>query len=419
MPGVWSDLNARRVVLARFVSRIGGEAAFFVGIWGKAAFDLQATPSELALVMGALGVAALIGASVAGVLVDRLNPRRVIVWGELIFIPVVISLAFADTITALAVATFAYGLAGTPIYTAISAFPPFLTDDEDQLAKMNGLLEGALWSAFIVGPAAGALIAGSVGVNGIFILNAVTSAVAALLVIPVKLRSMGERRQDRVGGVHELREGLRHTYQNHRLRFYVWLGSSVWLLFGFFSALEPLFFRDVVGVGVETLGWVNSLIGVGLLTGTWLASKMPRSLRTARTLTVLVGLNALGVVAYVGTGRLAVVMTAGVVWGVLIGCLVPLHRTLIQINSPDEMVGRIMGVNQMHSEVGHLLPLTVAPFLAARFGVQATMLSSALVTAVAAFMFWPGATRLDRTRQVEVPVPEMPDPDVEPRAAGH
>ncbi|HEX9762464.1 MAG TPA: hypothetical protein VGA97_05115, partial [Acidimicrobiia bacterium] len=65
---MWSDLNARRVVLARFVSRIGGEAAFFVGIWGKAAFDLQATPSELALVMGALGVAALIGASVAGVL---------------------------------------------------------------------------------------------------------------------------------------------------------------------------------------------------------------------------------------------------------------------------------------------------------------------------------------------------------------
>jgi predicted MFS family arabinose efflux permease len=219
--------------------------------------------------------------------------------------------------------------------------------------------------------------------------------------------------------VHELREGLRHTYRNHRLRFYVWLGSSVWLLFGFFSALEPLFFRDVVGVEVETLGWVNSLIGVGLLTGTWLASKMPRRLRTARTLTVLVGLNALGVVAYVGTGRLAVVMAAGVVWGVLIGGLVPLHRTLIQINSPDEMVGRIMGVNQMHSEVGHLLPLTVAPFLAARFGVQATMLSSALVTALAAFIFWPGATRLDRSRQIEVPVPEMPDPDVEPRAAGH
>jgi nitrate/nitrite transporter NarK len=112
-------------------------------------------------------------------------------------------------------------------------------------------------------------------------------------------------------------------------------------------------------------------------------------------------------------------MTAGVVWGCLIGALVPLHRTLIQINSPEHMVGRIMGVNQVHSEVGHLLPLTVAPALAALFGVQTTMMWSGVVTVVAALLFWPGATRLDLTRRGEVPVPEMPDPDVEPFAAGH
>jgi predicted MFS family arabinose efflux permease len=409
----------RRVVLARFVSRIGGEAAFFVGIWGKAAFDLEATPSQLALVMGSLGVASLIGASVAGVLVDRFNPRRVIMWGELLFAPVVISMVLAETIPTLALITFFYGLVGAPIYTAISSFPPFLSDNESELAKMNGLLEAALWSAFVVGPAIGALIAGSVGVDGIFILNAVTSGVAALLVLPVRVRAMTGVETERIGGLHELREGLRFTYRSERLRFYIWLGSSVFLLFGFFSALEPLFFRDVVGVEVETLGWVNSLIGIGLLTGTWLGAKLPPRLRSARTLTVLVGLNALGVVAYVGTGRLPVVMTAGVIWGCLIGALVPLHRTLIQVNSPEQMVGRIMGVNQVHSEAGHLIPLTVAPALAALLGVQATMMWSGLVAVVAAAMFWPGATRLDRARTFEVPTPQMLDPDVEPRAAGH
>jgi predicted MFS family arabinose efflux permease len=146
---------------------------------------------------------------------------------------------------------------------------------------------------------------------------------------------------------------------------------------------------------------------------------MPKRFRTAKTLTVLVGLNALGVVSYVGTGRLPIVMTAGVIWGVLIGLFVPLHRTLIQVNTPDELVGRIMGVNQMHSEVGHLIPLAVAPSLATLFGVQQTMLASGLVAAIAAFVFWPGARRLDRTRRIEVPPPGIPDPDAEPRAAGH
>lgn len=416
---MWSSPHVRRVVSARFISRIGGEAAFFVGIWGKAAFDLRATPGQLAVVMGALGVASLIGASVAGVLVDRFNPRRVVMWGEIVFIPVAISMVFADNLIALAVTTFAFGLVGAPIHTAIASFAPFLTDNENDLARMNGLIEGSVWVAFIIGPAAGAVIAGSIGVDGIFVLNAITAAVAAFLVAPVQLRASGRVREEGASGMSELLEGIRYAYGHERLRFYILLGSSVWLLFGFFSALEPLFFRDVVGVEVETLGWVNSLIGVGLVSGTLISSRLPQHLRSARTLTLLVGLNALGVVAYVGTGILPVVMTAGVIWGALIGMLVPLHRTLIQVNAPEEMVGRIMGVNQMHSEVGHLIPLTFAPFLAAQFGVQATMLSSGLVILVAAFLFWPGAGRLDRTRHVEVPVPEIPDPDTGPMSLGH
>jgi predicted MFS family arabinose efflux permease len=314
--------------------------------------------------------------------------------------------------------TFVLGLVGAPVYTAIASFAPFLTQDQNELAKINGLIEGASWTAFIVGPAAGAVIASTVGVDGIFVLDAVTSAIAAILVAGVTIRTV-EAKSEGHGGLAELRKGLNFAYSSDRLRFYIWLGSSVWLLFGFFSSLEPLFFRDVVGVEVETLGWVNSLIGIGLVSGTLLSARLPAGFRTAKTLTVLVGLNALGVVAYVGTGSLPIVMTAGVIWGALIGVLVPLHRTLIQVNTPEDLVGRIMGVNQMHAEVGHLLPLAIAPVLAANFGVQATMLASGLVAATAAVLAWPGAKRLDRTRKVEVPAPSILDPDAEPRAAGH
>jgi MFS family permease len=107
--------------------------------------------------MAALGVASLIGASVAGVLVDRFDPRRVVMWGELAFVPAALSLIWADTIPSLAIATFVLGLVGTPVFTAISSFGPFLTDDEDRLSKINSWIEGASWTAFVLGPAAGAL----------------------------------------------------------------------------------------------------------------------------------------------------------------------------------------------------------------------------------------------------------------------
>lgn len=413
-----SDPQVRRVVIARFVSRVGGEAAFFVGIWGKAAFVLDATAPQLAVVLGSIGVASLIGTSVAGVLIDRFDPRRVVMVGEAVFIPIALSLVLADSIPALAIVTFFFGLVSGPIHTAVASFAPFLTDDDSKLARMNSAIEGGGWVAFIVGPAVGAVIAATAGVDWIFVLNSFTAAAAAFLVWRVRLRARPAR-EERQGGLTEFREGLRYSYGNRRIRFYVLVGSTLFLLFGFFSSLEPLFFRDVVGVEIEVLGWVNSLVGLGMVTGTRIAASLPEHLRSARTLTLLGAVNALGVVSYVGTGRLGVVATAGALWGVVIGTMIPLQRTLLQINAPESMVGRVMGVNQMHSEGGHLIPLTFAPALAATFGVQNTLISSGVVVLVSAALFWPVARRLDATRKVEVPAPALPEPEAGPLAQGH
>jgi MFS family permease len=415
---MWADRDVTRVVLARFISRTGGEAAFFVGIWGKAAFEMEATAYEVAAVMSALGIASLIGSAVAGVLVDRFDPRRVLIAGEILFIPVALGMVVAETIPGLVVSTFLLGLVGMPVYTAISAFGPFLTDNPDRLARINSYIEGASWAAFVVGPALGAIITANVGLDGIFVLDAATSAVAALIVIPVKVRQMSRPEREKEG-LREIREGFTFAYRHQRLRFYIWLGSSVWVLFGTFSALEPLFYRDILGATPETLGWVNSIFGLGLVGGTVIASRLTARYRTARTLVVIVAMNALGVLAYVGTDQLRVVVVAGVFWGLLIGIMAPLLRTLIQLNTPDELMGRITGVTQVHSEVGHLLPLAIAPFLAGLLGVQRTLIFAGLALALFAILFLPTAVKLDRTRTVAVPPTRLPDPSDEPRSVGH
>lgn len=415
---MWADRDVRRVVLARFISRTGGEAAFFVGIWGKAAFEMEATAAGVAAVMASLGVASLIGSAIAGVLVDRFDPRRVLIAGEILFIPVALGMMIPETIPGLVVSTFLLGLVGMPVYTAISAFGPFLTDNPDRLARINGYIEGASWAAFVVGPALGAIIAGSTGLDGIFVLDAATSAVAALVIIPVRVREMARENREKEG-FRELREGFSYAYGHHRLRFYIWLGSSVWVLFGTFSALEPLFYRDILQVEPETLGWVNSIFGLGLVAGTVIASRLPARFRNARSLVLIVAMNALGVLAYVGTDRLRVVVVAGVFWGLLIGIMAPLLRTLIQLNTPEALMGRITGVTQVHSEVGHLLPLAIAPFFAGVFGVQRTLIYAGLALALFAMLFLPMAMRLDRTRTVDVPPTGLPDPSHEPRSVGH
>ena len=256
------------------------------------------------------------------------------------------------------------------------------------------------------------------GIDSIFVLDAATSAIAALLLIPVKVRKIEKDESSQRGGWKELKEGFSIAYGDRRLRFYIWLGSSVWLLFGTFGALEPLFFRDILEVEVEALGWMNSIFGLGLVGGTLIAGRLPSRLRTATFLTFMVGMNAVGVLAYVGTDLVQVVAVAGAFWGMIIGTMAPLHRTLVQLNSPQEAVGRIMGVNHIHSEVGHLIPLAIAPGLAAAFGVQRSLIIAGLTVGLVAITFMPMARRLDKTRQKEVPPPGLPDPADEPKSVG-
>ena len=184
------DRATLRILAARLISRTGGEAAFFVGIWGKAAFEFEATPAQISVLMAALGLSGLAGAAFAGVLIDRYGPRRVLIVSEIAFVPVALSGALAGDLLQLTLVSVGIGLVGTPTLTAIASFPPFLTDDEDRLGRINAWVETAGMAALISGAAAGATLAGVWGLDSIFVFDALTSVVGAVLAAGVRIRTV-------------------------------------------------------------------------------------------------------------------------------------------------------------------------------------------------------------------------------------
>ncbi len=390
-----------RVVAARLISRTGGEAAFFVGIWGKLAYEFEGDPGDIAAVMAVLGVAALLGAAIGGSLVDRYGPRAVLVGAELLFVPAALSLIWVSDLRQFSVAVIALGLTSSPAFTAIAALPPFLTSDDDELQRMNSLVEGASMAALITGSAAGAAIATVFSIDAIFVFDALTSMVAVLFVVtlPVRVTAAIDRPRAGISGI---KDGFSFSWHHRRLRFYLGMGSALWVMFGLFTAIEPLFFRDVLDVGPEVIGIVNALLGVGLVIGTIIASRLGPRLRSARAVVAMLAVNGVGALGYVGTSILSVVLTAALLWGVLIGVFAPVVRTMLHLNSPPGMVGRVMGTSQALSEIAKLGPLAAAPALAAALGIQAALAASGLVTAAIAAASWRTAARLDQTRSFDV-----------------
>jgi len=385
-----------RVIAARYLSRAGSEAAFFVGVWGKAAFSFQATAIQIATLMFVLSVVSILGSVISGVLVDRYGPRRVLIGAEILFVPASLAIALATDLGSLTVLVAFWGFVGAPVMTAGASFAPFLAgDNEDELRKMNSWIESAGSAAFITGPALGSLIVHYANVDWVFFADAATSLIAAVLVARTRL-TYPKRDKGHSSAFGEFRDGIRTAYRARSLRFYVLAGTVVWLGFGAFGALEPLFYRDVVKTGIEAIGYVNSVFGVGILAGALLLQRLPKKIVSARALTVTVMLTGLCSIAYVGTSNIRIVVIGAALWGFVIGVMEPLLRTLLHRDSPKGMVGRITGTAMVHRQAGELLPLAFAPWLAATFGVQLTLIGGAMTVTVIAVLALFEASAIDR-----------------------
>jgi len=391
------DRNTARVVAARFISRAGGEAAFFVGIWGKAAYEFDATPAQQALVMASLGVFSLIGSALAGVLIDRFDPRRVLIVSEILFVPATLALALPDNIGDMTLVVAFAGLTTAAVLTAVTSLPPFLTTDPARLQRINSALEAGGSAAFVAGPALGAVIARYWSLDWIFVLDALTSIVAVALVARVALRP-GTVRSERPAAFKEMREGFRFAWTSPPLRLYLGIFAALWLSFGAFGALEPLFYRDVLGTGPEALGWVNMVFGAGVVAGSVLLERLPRRYLGARLALLGAVASGVGAIVYTGTADLRVVVFGAIYWGVVLGVMFPLVRTLIQLATPDHLVGRVMGTTNVSSQIGELLPLAFVPVLAAVFGIQPVLIGSGVCLIVAALLTYSHGARIDKIR---------------------
>lgn len=393
---LFKDARITRVTLARFIARMGGEAAFFIGVWGLAAYTFKATPTQIAILMAVLAASSMVGASFAGVLVDRFGPRTVLVGSQFFYIPVAIAITFTGSIESLIGMCALLGLTTAPIMTATGSFAPYLTHDTHSIEKVNALIEGAGALSFVLGPALGALVAKTVSIEAVFYVDAVLTASGALLVLPVKtppvVHASGR------SAFREMAEGIRISYGLRSVRYYVLMGTLMWFSFGAFGALEPLFYRDVVKTGVETIGYMNSLFGLGIGAGAWLLTRLPEKVTSARGLAVGVALMGACATIYVGTPDLRVIAIGALTWGLVIGATEPLLRTLMQTDAPEEYVGRVMGTAQVHRSAGEIVPLALAPGLAAAFGVQPVMIAGASLAGLIALLTIGHAASIDRGR---------------------
>lgn len=383
---------ARRLVAANFFIQLAFHSTYFVGIIGCATYMLGAGPFQTSALVFGLNLAVVASNFCSGAIIDAVGPRRVLlVVCAGLFLSGTFGLLAPVSYISLAVVAIAVGLLFGAASTAVDAYPRFLTAEADELLRVNGLNNIAIGVSVIVGPALGGLIASAASNQQVFWLLAAGPVPALALIASMGPDGARERRDARpveAAGVAALLEGVTATFGHVDLRLIFFMGFMGFFAYGAFDSLESLFYRDVLKVGTEWMGWLSAISGVGGAIGSLLIMHTPPKHLSLRLLAALLLLTGLGSVLYVGTSSVAVAAVGQVVCGVGFGAMGPVRSTLAQRLSDPGQVGRVLGFMRVGLNGAGVVPLLVAPFLADAFGVQAVLVGASAFTAAIACVFW-------------------------------
>jgi len=405
MHAIAAGLDARsRRNLANFLGvRLVGSAAnqMMLVALGWQMYDLTASAWDLGLVGLVQFLPALLLTIPSGQLVDRVD-RRVVLAAALLLQAVVAGVLCWASATdqaqrGLILATsVAIGVARALQAPSQQALLPGLVT-RDALPRATALSSSVLQLAVIGGPALGGFVyvAGAAVVYGLAL---AMYAIALACVAAIRYRQVGVAMPITLSS---LFAGFRFIW-NHKVvlgavsldLFAVLLGGAV--------ALLPIFAKDVLQTGPWGLGLLRAAPAVGALGMALTLARHPLDRRVGSKMLVAVAVFGAAIVVFALSRHFLLSLVALAVSGAADMVSVVLRQTLVQLETPDDMRGRVSAVNATFIGASNQLGEFRAGAVAASIGAVGSAIvggiGTVLVVAAWARLF-PALARRDRLRQ--------------------
>jgi MFS family permease len=394
---VFRNSNLRRVEL----SWAGTVCAYWIFIVTLGLYAYERGGATAVGLVGLLRVLpSVVAAPFGAILGDRYRRERVVVAINVARSITIVSAAAAAALDAPAGVVYALasvmGLLQSIFRPTQSALLPRLARTPEELTAANLVLTTIESVGIFVGPAIGGVLIAVTGTDTVFAITGAVFLAAALVLVGVSVERTGEAQVRKKSFVSEAFAGFGTVAHDARLRLIIGLYGLQTLVAGAVNVLIVVLALETLDLGKAGIGFLNSAVGIGGLLGgvvavglvarPHLASAFGAGLALAGLPIAVIALlphtgTALVLLALAGLGT-TIVDVAGV--------------TLLQRNTPDEVLTRVMGVVQSVF-VGTLgLGAVLAPALIAGLGDRWTLAVVGLPIGVAATLAWPRFRQLDR-----------------------
>lgn len=232
------------------------------------------------------------------------------------------------------------------------------------LAQAMARAAGGREFAVIIGPALGGLIY-ALGSGIVYMTGAVLFLAAGFLVIIIRLPFQAPRRerptlQSLLGGITFIRSKKVVLGAISMDLFSVLLGGA--------TALLPIYARDILQTGPWGLGLLRTAPAIGALTMSVYLAKRPLGARVGHVMFTAVAGFGLSTIVFGISHWFPLSLLALIVLGATDMVSVVIRQTLVQLETPDEMRGRVSAVNAIFIGASNQLGEFESGVTAAWFG---------------------------------------------------
>jgi MFS family permease len=140
------------------------------------------------------------------------------------------------------------------------------------------------------------------------------------------------------------------------------------VLLGGATALLPVFARDVLGAGPWALGLLRASPGAGALVAAAVMTRWPPRRQVGRIMFAAVAVFGVAIIVFAFSRSIALSMIALGLLGAADMVSVVIRMTLVQLETPDDMRGRVSAVNALFVTASNQLGEFRAGFMAAWLG---------------------------------------------------
>ena len=375
----------KRLWFAQGVSILGDFLAIF-GVINLITFRWHGTPLQVTNVMIAYIIPITVVAPLAGVFVDRWNVKRIMIASDLIRAVLILGLIFVTRLEHIYVIFML-------VSTVSSFFGPAQSVALRTLVPVHGLLSAnalmsqAFYTMRIIAPAAAGLLVYWLGENSCFFLDTVSfifsaAILSTIIVMRVVSQKSGAEEKSVRSLLRDYTAGSRFVLTHPAISFVMIAMMTAMFVLSCFSPLISVYVRDQLHAGTRAFGLISAMIGVGLIVGTQTVNAVAKGFsKKYVALCGLLGLSfATFVLALFKTSFLAGASMFGI--GFAIAFIVVPTQTLMQQETPQEMLGRVSSSFMAVFSLSQLVGLVLSGSLADMIGIRRLFLYSAVLLAV-------------------------------------